>query len=101
MPIRGRSEIDPRLRGLLQPGEAVTIVVKIAQNQVPVASEIQLDRVKSGAIPQRKSFQQVLGTVEQTSGSQVIFKTRDGLELPVDVSAIKGLPALAPKQPAG
>lgn len=94
------SSIDPRLRGILQPGEAVTVVVKTGQNQTPVASDIQLDRVKSGAIPQRKSFHQVLGTVELVTGSQVLFKTRDGLELPVDVSTIKGLPALTPKQPA-
>jgi hypothetical protein len=94
------STIDPRVRGILQPGDGVTVAVKAGPNRSLVANDVQLDRVKTGAAPGRQVFQQVQGTVEKVTGSQVLFKTRDGLELPVDVSTIVGLPAFSPNQPA-
>jgi len=47
-----------------------------------------------------KAFQAVSGTVQEAGRQRVLFKTRDGLVLPVDVSNINGLPYLAPNQPA-
>jgi len=47
-----------------------------------------------------KTFQAVSGTVQEAGRQRVLFKTRDGLVLPVDVSNINGLPYLAPHQPA-
>ena len=40
------------------------------------------------------------GTIQQAKGNQVVFKTKDGLPVSLDVSSIKGLPALSPNAPA-
>jgi translation initiation factor IF-1 len=42
----------------------------------------------------------VSGTVQSTSSGRVLFKTKDGLTVPVDTSQIRGLPALAANTPA-
>ena len=47
-----------------------------------------------------KAFQFVSGTVQEAGRQRVLFKTRDGLVLPVDASNITGLPYLASNQPA-
>jgi hypothetical protein len=96
------SSLDPRVVGLLQPGDAVTLTLRApAKNDTSqhavVASAIQTDPAASSA---RVSYQRLDGTITETHGSQVAFKTSQGLELPVDTSTIQGLPAITPNEPA-
>jgi hypothetical protein len=65
------------------------------QAGVLTASDITPDAKSSG-----KTFQTVSGTVQEANRERVLFKTRDGLVLPVDVSNINGLPYLAANAPA-
>jgi hypothetical protein len=92
------SSLDSRMLSIVQPGDGVTVAVKGEKGKPLVATDLQLDRANNGAA--KKTFHQVQGTVQQTSKSQVVFKTRDGLQLPIDVSSINGLPTLTPNEPA-
>jgi hypothetical protein len=108
------SQVDPRLRGIPEAGERVTVVLARAREagdrpeagpsrgpgaERLVAQQLQLDSA-SGGPAARKTFQMVQGTVEDSQGEQFLFRTRDGLVVPVDVATIRGLPPLAPKEPA-
>jgi translation initiation factor IF-1 len=90
------ASLDPQKVGALTPGQAVSVTARGGgQAGVLTASEITPDAKSSG-----KTFQTVSGTVQEASRQRVLFKTRDGLVLPVDVSNINGLPYLAANQPA-
>ena len=95
------SGIDPRIRGVLKTGDGVTVTMRQAREgeprgQSPAAADIQLDPPSQAG----KSFQVVEGTVAETQQSRVMFKTREGFSLPLDVSTITGLPPLSSGQPA-
>ena len=60
------------------------------------ASDVQVEQGKSA--PQ--AFQRVTGTVQERSNGRVLFKTKEGLTLPVDTSQIRGLPYFAANTPA-
>src|SRR5919109_2429173 len=90
------ASLDPQKTQALTPGQTVTVNARGGgQAGVLTASEITPDATSSG-----KTFQTVSGTVQEASRQRVLFKTRDGLVLPVDVSNINGLPYLAANQPA-
>jgi translation initiation factor IF-1 len=65
------------------------------QAGVLTASEITPDAKSDG-----KAFATVSGTIQEAGRPRVLFKTRDGLVLPVDIGNISGLPYLAANQPA-
>jgi translation initiation factor IF-1 len=87
--------IDPQVRQQLTPGQTVTVTAR-GSGDVLAASDVQVEQGKSSA----QSFQRVTGTVQERSEGRVLFRTRDGLTLPVDTSQIRGLPYLAPNTPA-
>lgn len=88
--------LDPQKGRALQPGQAVTVTAHGGgQAGVLTATDVATDAKGGG-----KSFQTVGGTIQESTGQRVLFKTRDGLVVPVDVSNIKGLPYLAANQPA-
>ena len=90
------ASLDPQKAGALTPGQTVSVTARGGgQAGVLTASEITPDAKSSG-----KTFQTVSGTVQEAGRQRVLFKTRDGLVLPVDVSNINGLPYLAANQPA-
>ena len=90
------SSLDPQKTQALTPGQTVTVNARGGgQAGLLTASEIASDG-KSGG----KTFQTVSGTVQEANRQRVLFKTRDGLVLPVDVANINGLPYLAANQPA-
>ena len=90
------ASLDPqKIRGLT-PGQGVSITARGGgQAGVLAASDVAPD-AKGNA----KTYQSVSGTVQEASRDRVLFKTRDGLVLPVDVGKISGLPYLAANQPA-
>jgi hypothetical protein len=95
------SQTDPRIRGLVKAGDGVTVTLRQpregeSRNQALVAADLQLD----AASQPPKAYERVEGTVTEASGSRVVFKTREGFTLPLDVSSLKGLPPLQPGQPA-
>jgi hypothetical protein len=84
-----------KIRGVTA-GETVSVTARGGgQAGVLTASEITPDSTSSG-----KTFQAISGTVQQAGRDRVMFKTRDGLVLPIDVGKINGLPYLAANQPA-
>ncbi|MBI2205353.1 MAG: hypothetical protein HYU41_16005 [Candidatus Rokubacteria bacterium] len=92
---------DPRVRGLLKTGDGVTLTMRAPREGEPrtdklTASELQLDPPSQAA----KSWHRVEGTVEEVDRSRVVFKTREGFKLPLDVSSIKSLPSLHRGEPA-
>ena len=90
------ASLDPQKMGALTPGQTVAVTARGGgQAGVLTASEITPDAKGGG-----KRFQTVSGTVQEAGRQRVLFKTRDGLVLPVDVSNINGLPYLAANQPA-
>lgn len=95
------SKTDPRVRGVLKPGDGVTVTLAKPREGEPrdtrtAIADLQLDPPSQAG----KSWQRVEGTVQEASKSTVTFRTRDGLVLPLDVSGISGLPVLQPAQPA-
>jgi hypothetical protein len=95
------SQTDLRIRGLLKPGDGVTVTLRQpregeSRSQTLAAADLQLDAPSQAP----KSYERVEGTVTEASGSRVVFKTREGFTLPLDVSLITGLPSLQPGQPA-
>jgi translation initiation factor IF-1 len=90
------ASLDPQKAGTLTPGQTVSVTARGGgQAGVLTASEITPDAKSSG-----KTFQTVSGTVQEAGRQRVLFKTRDGLVVPVDVSNINGLPYLTANQPA-
>jgi hypothetical protein len=90
------ASLDPQKTQTLAPGQTVTVNARSGgQAGVLTASEITPDAKSSG-----KTFQTVSGTVQEANRQRVLFKTRDGLVLPVDVSTVNGLPYLAANVPA-
>ena len=87
--------IDPAVRQQLVPGQKVTLTAR-GSGDVLTASDIQVEQGQSA--PQ--AFSRVSGTVQERSAGRVLFKTKEGLTLPVDTSQIRGLPYLAPNTPA-
>jgi hypothetical protein len=88
--------LDPASRTNLTPGQTVTVTARGGAGDVLTATQIQADAdAKSSA-----TFQRVTGTVQESGKQRILFKTRDGLVLPVDVSRVHGLPYLATNQPA-
>ena len=95
------SSIDPRIRGVVKPGDGVTVTLRRApegetRTTRVTATDLQLDPPTQTG----KTFQQIAGTVSEASGSRVVFRTGEGMTLPLDVSAITGLPELRPGDPA-
>src|SRR6185503_1388539 len=89
------ASIDPQVRQQLVPGQKVTVTAR-GGGDVLTASDIQVEQGQ--ASPQ--AFSRVSGTVQERSAGRVLFKTKEGLTLPVDVSQIRGLPYLAANTPA-
>jgi len=87
--------IDPAVRQQLVPGQKLTLTSR-GSGDVLTASDIQVEQGQ--ATPQ--AFSRVSGTVQERSQGRVLFKTREGLTLPVDTSQIRGLPYLSPNMPA-
>ena len=87
--------IDPAVRQQLVPGQKVTVTAR-GSGDVLTASDIQVNQGQSA--PQ--AFSRVSGTVQERSEGRVLFKTKEGLTLPVDTSQIRGLPYLAANTPA-
>jgi hypothetical protein len=88
--------LDPSARTNLTPGQMITVTARGGVGNVLTATQIQADAdAKSSA-----TFQRVTGTVQESGKQRVLFKTGDGLVLPVDVSRVHGLPYLATGQPA-
>jgi hypothetical protein len=90
------ASVDPATRAALRPGQQVTVTARGGQGGVLTATEIQ----PAGEAQGGTTFQQVRGTVQESGTERVLFKTADGLVLPVDVSRVHGLPYLATNQPA-
>jgi hypothetical protein len=90
------ASLDPSVRTRLAPGQAVTVSARGGQGEVLTATEIQPDAHTASAT----TFQRVTGTIQESGRQRVLFKTGDGLVLPVDVSRVHGLPYLAADQPA-
>lgn len=87
--------IDPAVRQQLVPGQKVTLTAR-GSGDLLTASDIQVEQGQSA--PQ--AFSRVSGTVQERSEGRVLFKTKEGLTLPVDTSQIRGLPYLAPNTAA-
>lgn len=90
------ASVDPQKRATLSPGQAVSVSARGGgQAGVLTVTEIAPEATGAG-----KTFQTVTGTVQEAGRDRVLFKTRDGLVLPVDVGKVNGLPYLAANQPA-
>jgi hypothetical protein len=90
------ASLDPQKVSALTPGQTVALTTRGGgQAAVLTATDVTAD-AKSSA----KTFQSVNGTVQEAGRQRVLFKTRDGLVLSVDVGNINGLPYLAANQPA-
>src|SRR4026209_2139793 len=81
------ASIDPQVRQQLVPGQKVTVTAR-GGGDVLTASDIQVEQGQ--ASPQ--AFSRVSGTVQERPDGRILFKTKEGLTLPVDTSQIRGLP---------
>ena len=68
----------------------------MARATCSAATQVQADAGAASGT----TFQRVSGTVQETGKQRILFKTGEGLVLPVDVSRVHGLPYLAANQPA-
>jgi hypothetical protein len=89
------ASIDPQVRQQLVPGQLVTVTTR-GTGDVLTASDIQVEQGQN----KPQAFSRVTGTVQERSEGRVLFRTREGLTLPVDTSQIRGLPYLAENTPA-
>jgi hypothetical protein len=97
------ASLDQQKISAVTPGQTVSVTARGGgQAGVLTASDLTADAKSTGsdAKSNGKTFQTVNGTVQQASRDRVMFRTRDGLVLPVDVGNINGLPYLAANQPA-
>jgi hypothetical protein len=90
------ASIDPQVRQQLVPGQSLTLTARGSGGDVLTASDIQVEQGKA----EPPAFQRVTGTVQERSSGRVLFKTKEGLTLPVDTSQIRGLPNFAANTPA-
>ena len=91
------ASIDPSARAALAPGQTITVTARgSGGGDVLTATQVQTDAGGTSAA----TFQRLSGTVQESSKERILFKTSDGLVLPVDVSRVHGLPYLAANQPA-
>jgi len=90
------ASLDPSSRTSLAPGQTVTVTARGGTSDVLTATQVQADAGAANST----TFQRVSGTVQETGKQRILFKTGEGLVLPVDVSRIHGLPYLAANQPA-
>jgi translation initiation factor IF-1 len=88
------ASIDPQVRQQLVPGQSVTITTR-GSGDVLTASDVQVEQGKAS-----QPFSRVSGTVQERSDARILFKTKEGLTLPVDTSQVRGLPYIAPNTPA-
>jgi len=88
------ASIDPQVRQQLVPGQSVTITTR-GSGDVLTASDVQVEQGKAS-----QPFSRVSGTVQERSDGRILFKTKEGLTLPVDTSQVRGLPYIAPNTPA-
>ena len=89
------ARLDPSSRTSLMPGQMVTVTARGGSSNVLTATRMKADAdTKSHA-----TFQRVSGIVQESGKQRIVFKTGDGLLLPVDVSRVHGLPYLAINQP--
>jgi hypothetical protein len=89
------ASIDPQARQQLVPGQKVTVNAR-GGGDVLTASDIQVEQGQSAS----QAFSRVSGTVQERTAGRVLFKTKEGLTLPVDTSQIRGLPYFAANTPA-
>jgi hypothetical protein len=90
------ASLDPQKVRSMTPGQTVSVTARGGgQAGVLTASDVMPDAKSNG-----KTFQTVNGTVQEASRDRVMFKTREGLVLPVDIGNINGLPYLTANQPA-
>ncbi|HEV8614856.1 MAG TPA: hypothetical protein VGU22_05125 [Methylomirabilota bacterium] len=91
------ASIAPQARQSLRVGETATVSVR-GGGQAGVLTATDLHADPSGA---PKAFRQVAGTIEEGgNNSRIVFRTRDGLSLPIDVSQLRGLPFFSANDPA-
>ena len=90
------ASVDPGARAKVTQGQTVTVTARGGQGDVLTATEIQPDTEAKSAV----AMQRVSGTVQESGRQRVLFRTSEGLVLPVDVSSLHGLPYLAANQPA-
>ena len=88
------ASLDADARARLQAGQAATLSAR-GSGDVLTATDIQIDQAGSA-----RTFQRVSGTVQERTQDRILFKTREGLTLPVATSSIRGLPALKANDPA-
>ena len=88
--------LDPSSRTNLTPGQMVTVTARGSGSNVLTATRMTADADTKSHV----TFQRVSGTVQESGKPRILFKTGDGLVLPVDVSRVHGLPYLAINQPA-
>jgi translation initiation factor IF-1 len=88
------ASLDADARGRLQAGQAATLSAR-GSGDVLTATDIQIDQAGS-----QRTFQRVSGTVQERTQDRILFRTREGLTLPVATSSIRGLPALKANDPA-
>jgi translation initiation factor IF-1 len=88
------ASLDADARGRLQAGQAATLSAR-GTGDVLTATDVQLDQAGSA-----RTFQRVSGTVQERTQDRILFKTREGLTVPVATSSIRGLPALKANDPA-
>ena len=89
------ASIDPQVRQQLVPGQSVTVTTR-GTGDVLTATDIQIAQGQT----KPQAFSRVGGTVQERSEGRVLFRTKEGLTLPVDTSQIRGLPYLATNTPA-
>jgi hypothetical protein len=88
------ASLDADARSRLQAGQAATLSAR-GTGDVLTATDVQLDQTASP-----RTFQQVSGTVQERTQDRILFKTREGLTLPVTTAQIRGLPAFKANDPA-
>ena len=88
------ASLDAGARGRLQAGQTATLSAR-GTGDILTATDVQIDQAGTA-----RTFQRVSGTVQERSQDRILFKTREGLTLPVATSSIRGLPALKANDPA-
>jgi hypothetical protein len=87
------ASLDADARGRLQAGQPATLSAR-GTGDVLTATDVQIDQAGSA-----RTFQRVSGTVQERTPDRILFKTREGLTVPVATSSIRGLPAFQPNDP--